>query len=616
MKYKTLYWLFFFTLCGLECSGQQTVLTMPFKYFRPTQSTDLVKDQRKSIVRWEVFADREGIVVFEDSLKKIKSAKNISFLNAFWVLKEGREMIELVKDTHIDSVTLSNNAEVIGWVDKKNMILWNRFLSDEKGTKLLATSNLDFTKNESTVEPNSFDAGPKQPSPYYLYYITKFDHEGNVLIGSLSFNSQSPGNFCWVKQKDITILNSRNGLIPRREAINSSLEPPPTIYNPINEQELENYKRISPETGFINRKSLIGDFDQYQSMTNNEVLIRKDTNSKFDAAILMNSDEWRNVSSAIEILSQSENKQDMERKWQKLFAEGQLTLNKSKSLIELFGELIHIHILDKEEKKGSPLAELPFIRTADYQKMLTDLKRSNKAIHNINVSVPPYSFTPYNFPHYWIPLKALPLEALTMDFEYYKNRQTLTEVEKWKPDNQVKSYESFDLFYVINNQADLTYEIKDAFIKKFYRASFNLKANENQSSLIYYSNLDHPEVGQGVETTDLISQRMRESDAPDPNTYFDKKLLRAHLYKRNIKKIKTLRFHVFCGMDYLSNPSLASRRILESFVKEYRKEVKPDHFEVLLYVANGEKDILESIVENLNKKSNKRVIYQIKSISP
>lgn len=625
-----------FILLVFQGRAQKTALTRPFKYLRPTISSDLSLDSRKSPYLWTVYIDRENVSVYKDkNLKSLQEDQNVSFMDQYIVADETENTLLLFDDPNIDSVDFSSSAQEIGWVDKNKVVLWERFLWGDQLTKLLGVSTWNkIEAKNSTIFPNEFTELPSNESRYYIFNVVKKDEaSGDVLISLRTFNHRNPDLFCWVKSEDIYLVHDRNGYIPNREYILDFGAENPTIYRSPKGAVQKDLNEIAyyvdtlrADEGFLDLKSDIeepvkhvqwmdaGDFQQgYMVFDPRDI-----TEAKFIKGILVNRQEFSIMKKTVELLVRSRSKEEYKNYWKMLYEDNNMTLFEGSGQYQLFEELVQMKFNHSAKSDGATLEEVSFMSDREFDQLKSDLEISLlNLIRAESDSDYPYNFAPFSYPHYWMPLDVLPLKTFEKEYNLSGSGSQSQLEDNWVYDPEPKSYKAFDLFYVDNSHNyNNSFELKDQVIKVFYRKAAQIRPEDpNRGSLIFYSNVRNPGIGAGASFTEDVAGMMRESVSSRPNRRIDKKELRKHVYAKNIESVDRLRFHFYLGESFYKEAVQSSRWLLEELVNELHVEFNAQETEVILYLLNPLMNHQEEIAK-LNNNIPKGLRYRISIITP
>ena len=123
--------------------GRQ-VLPFPTKYMRPTENTtllavDCINNPNICLQGkpWVVYSDRpDNLTYTHPEIRRKNEGKKIEYLESFFVLADSGEFIHIIQDPGLKKGMVSAEAVDIGWVQKKNMLLWEISLGDRWAYKI------------------------------------------------------------------------------------------------------------------------------------------------------------------------------------------------------------------------------------------------------------------------------------------------------------------------------------------------------------------------------------------------------------------------------------------------------------------------------------------------
>jgi len=613
--------------------AQSRALTKPFKYLRPTETTDFSMDPRKSPYVWRVYIDRKDVNVFADQELKNKSSVYPKFMDEFIVAGETNDALLLFLDEDIDSIRFSKNAQKIGWVKKENLILWDRFLwgSDLAKQIVLATWE-DISNSESTIEPSQFLEIPTGNFNYLIFNIVKFDvSKQNVLLSLRTFNPANPELFCWVDRSSIKLLDERSGYIPNRRLTGGNPRTRPSIYvnsTAANISDPSNTafqaSEIKAEQAFLPASIKSGNLLKVTWSSNNiwqegfmNTSITHNNEKTFVSAALLNRQEFSILKRSIEILSNSTTVQELVERWKGLLSSNSIQFYEGLGQLQLLEELTGVRFKIEVASNGSIIEDLLFMRTEEFNAYKYELEQCAMKLMLIeNEMVAPYNFAPFNYPHYWLPLDILPVDILTRQYNSFSDTFEETVEELWDYSKTPVSYGSFDLFYIENSHNyGSNFQLKDQVIRTFYRSAARIRPNDSdRSGFVFFSNVQKPFTGVGGEFVENVAGMMREGVVSKPNQYNDKKLLRSKLYAKNIKSVEILRIHFFVGDKFYEEAINANRWLLKEFVCELHEEFNVYSTEVILYSITLREDAQE-VLTKINPKVPEGISYRISTIN-
>ncbi len=129
--------------------------------FNPNYSTS---PKLKMGLKWFVISDRENNVTYKNPTEKIQ-LKVIDYLDWFWVVDENDTWLHIVKDLNPNGTKLSRNAEDYGWIEKKNMLIWNEGIKrDTKNLYYKAKINVPTAENVADKAKSVLKKSPLENS--------------------------------------------------------------------------------------------------------------------------------------------------------------------------------------------------------------------------------------------------------------------------------------------------------------------------------------------------------------------------------------------------------------------------------------------------------------------
>ncbi|MGK0365708.1 MAG: hypothetical protein ACI85O_002776 [Saprospiraceae bacterium] len=233
MKKHYLLLFVFLTLFSLQMEAQNRVLGRPDIFRRPLDESDfyLSKTDKKSPAAWRVICDRS-----EDNLTKTYARPDgsaafskLKYREDYYVTEESGDWLHLVKADVDGNLRITSREVDYGWVDKKNVLLWNSSLIDPKTDihrKGFLLNKADDTRNIIRLEKKEivkiYD-GPysgtsnKTKTIYDFYFVYK--KEGNRYLlceeVEISYGSSARRSLIgWVDNSRVQDWNTRLALEP------------------------------------------------------------------------------------------------------------------------------------------------------------------------------------------------------------------------------------------------------------------------------------------------------------------------------------------------------------------------------------------------------------------
>ena len=218
---------------SLSVMGQKMIFK-PSKYILPTQQTTTSQDGDAPVrgKLWFVYGDRPYINT-TSSPGSGSQVKTLSFGDIYCVVEEKDEYLHIFKDPNVNyRGELSANRVDYGWVNKKDVLLWEHCLVTDDGAKLprkaMVLNTVNSLKEESFEKLESGrvnyyqDPGRKIPTGrssglFQIYFVYKFDPQSkSVLIGKDNFFDRGGQTIIvgWVSQDRIVMWDQRVALEP------------------------------------------------------------------------------------------------------------------------------------------------------------------------------------------------------------------------------------------------------------------------------------------------------------------------------------------------------------------------------------------------------------------
>lgn len=187
-------------MLSFQVAHGQDLLKTPTKYLNPTIDTDYSPTDKLSGLSWHVVTYERNVEVFKSNkLKKVTSLFGELF-SPLGVLDESETGLKVAILTEVLGET---RYIELGWIDKKNLILWpNQVLTNEYGVPIRVI------KKKASIEED-----------YDIYSLVKWNKESNrYLVAKSDYVSTSidnADNFLQLDVGESWILESRIGYVPR-----------------------------------------------------------------------------------------------------------------------------------------------------------------------------------------------------------------------------------------------------------------------------------------------------------------------------------------------------------------------------------------------------------------
>lgn len=219
--------------------AQKTLEGKPVEYESPRDYYDdeysvqleefITKKQKRSKeTPWIVVSDREKNKAYEkpDLNSKVKSTVN--FKDWFYVVDSNKDWVKVVKARRSGGLGIKAIQEDVGWIPKKNLILWTNSLIDPKSLihrkvfLLNKVKDMEFilkSDNKEIVKIYKTPTGANtigNKSIYEFYFVYKRENN-RLLIGKesrFSTNSIDDVMVGWVREAKASKWNTRIALEP------------------------------------------------------------------------------------------------------------------------------------------------------------------------------------------------------------------------------------------------------------------------------------------------------------------------------------------------------------------------------------------------------------------
>jgi len=199
-------YLFFALVQVIDLYGQrEKLLPMPSRFLNPIydKTNEFLKARSGDVPSdryWTVMSDRSGVDVFDKPSEAAERVGILPYFKNFLVIAESEDWLRIASfDEEPKRMRLSNDDVVLGWVRKREMLLWQRGIRDRwsgisKKVFLINTDayydNRQFNEGRDRVDVRN---GPGEEADiidkigiYGFYFVYKIEEVGNkeyYLIG-------------------------------------------------------------------------------------------------------------------------------------------------------------------------------------------------------------------------------------------------------------------------------------------------------------------------------------------------------------------------------------------------------------------------------------------------
>jgi hypothetical protein len=201
---KILFLLATIVLLGIPVSHAQVkVMRQPKQFAEPYDNTDVKTVSRDFVFKpWVVYSDRSDNKTYstEDGFTVNKV---LGFMDPFYVLDETKTRVHIVKvddgALNLSDLTVSKHED-FGWVDKENMLLWERGITAQKtgmNRKVIVINTVEWAKStkagdESDIvefyrKPDLTQQTGRRSQLFQIFYVYKTSSDKkSLLIGRTS----------------------------------------------------------------------------------------------------------------------------------------------------------------------------------------------------------------------------------------------------------------------------------------------------------------------------------------------------------------------------------------------------------------------------------------------
>ncbi len=184
--------------------------------------------KRSSETPWIVISDRDNNKAYEKPDQDSKVQSTVNFKDWFFVVDSNKDWVKVVKARRSGGLKIKSIQQDIGWIPKKNLVLWSNSLIDPKSlihrkifllNKVKDMDNILKSDNKEIVKIYKSPNGSKtigSKTIYEFYFVYKREN-GRLLIGKdsrLTTNSLESTLIGWVREARASKWNTRIALEP------------------------------------------------------------------------------------------------------------------------------------------------------------------------------------------------------------------------------------------------------------------------------------------------------------------------------------------------------------------------------------------------------------------
>jgi hypothetical protein len=556
---------------------------MPLKYETPYpgMSTSVTTERGENI--WYVIAAKDNIPVYSDQSCQMQKGTE-RFLQYFAVWQEDDDAVRLVKNrgtaTLTENYKFNSNALDVGWVKKKDLVLWNRYLAIDK---VPVRAIIRKTPDNRTL-PSNMPGFNKHiaDSSFDIYFVWKQEPDAWLLsITDLVHGNLTNNDVFWVKRSDITTISSTKGFVPdwkkvlEGQRLYTFSDRKKTGVSDTSGAAFKIY-RNNPHLGYFYFTD-----DQKTAKVFNPLAFRADTqylnlsDARFLKANLVDNIQLTSLKVFAKILSESPLKQILQSELKRYFGMFDTTSPKVKTmnLAELLGHSLGIDFSGYSAMEIVPVNEIKDIDYDTYFKTFSenfDKLDSEKEIEKYRF----YSGMAYC----WLPQNLLSLDILS-GLTLFKKKSIVI---------RGNSFKEYNIVYIDHSAQteEKSFEQLQAEILKLYRTLKPVWTAENQSNdigdLLYFSSGVDPIMSGGEPTFEQISGQMRNSSTVRPDHFNDKLRLENRLFG-GVKVVSDKINIYFSVSDNFYRSELEGRAFfLKEFVERIDQILATDNTKVIV----------------------------------
>ena len=189
---------------------------LPEKYKKPEIGVSSGSTTQFTEDIWRVYADRDHVMIYDDP--RLSSViDSATFLEAFVVWEETEQSVKVVSQGSagrmFNGEVFGRGAVARGWIDKRQLVLWPQSLR-RNGLRMKAM--IGRTMQSELADPAKPTRLIRVPDgEFRLYNIMKSEAGTLLLMTADEMNtSLTREDGFWVKREDVTLLDSREAIIP------------------------------------------------------------------------------------------------------------------------------------------------------------------------------------------------------------------------------------------------------------------------------------------------------------------------------------------------------------------------------------------------------------------
>lgn len=226
--------LSFFLALNLQAQTFKKVLGQPIAFESPTTASEfhLLKTEKSTTIAWKVYGEEEDMPTYSNPKPDAARAKELSFLEQYYVVEETKEWVHLVKAS-VSGLDIESGVEDYFWVEKRKVLMWDNALIDENTQifqKIILfpdANDLQLALRKDKVRKVNFYRGAFSgqlientlTDDQAFYYVLKRENRRVLVATSPSRDSSNIQDYIpgWVTESQIKEWNTRLALEPNFE---------------------------------------------------------------------------------------------------------------------------------------------------------------------------------------------------------------------------------------------------------------------------------------------------------------------------------------------------------------------------------------------------------------
>ena len=578
-------------------------LKMPAKYESPSLDMDLSISERATEKVWHVMTAKNDVPVYSDErCQTIKSTE--PFLQFFTVWKERSDAVLVVKQIGdgplINDYKFTANAAEVGWIKKRELILWERGL---RINRIMVRAIIKKTPDNKNLPANMPGFKTKiDTTGFGVFYVLKTEPDAWLLSATdILHEGLQNDDIFWVKKSNILPVYNNKGIVPdwlkveEGEKLFSFSDPSKTDTSDTLKAAMKINKN-NPFLGYFfmeNGKNVIKVLNPLITAPDTQYI--KANDARFLKANFLDNSQFTSLKEFARIVSNSSSKETLKAELLQYFLQRDIDLKDDKfsamSVGDMLGYTLGIDFSGYAFGKTTLIDSIKDIDLESYNKVFAinyERLLSEKELSK-------YRFTS-GISYYWLPQNFLSLDILAK-ISLIKSKIII---------NDLRPYKEFDVFYIdpSSSSGEKSFTQLQAEIKKL---NINMDAvwkSESNSSdvghLIFFSFGMDPIITSGEDGFAKIASQMRNSTAIRPDRLFDKLRLENALMSQIETVTDKIIIH-FDVSDYFYHSEIEDRSyFFKEFVERINSILATRNTRILIYLycySNPSNTVTTSMVQ-------------------